>query len=163
MLDHPRDITFHALFLDAFYARVTITHTHTYTKITRLKNRNRERNVTKKNVLIKSGKKIIFYVPPKNKMLVFTCRPADSLATPLSGYHYTRDVWNAPTYTPSPHNSPIYDWAKLLSMRRIKSGCPPGKISSFKNYMLSTLFFPFWISSFYYSPYAFVKIRTIFL
>lgn len=24
-------------------------------------------------------------------------------------------------HTPSPHNSPIYDWAKLLSMRRIKS------------------------------------------
>ena len=23
-------------------------------------------------------------------------------------------------HTPSPHNSPIYDWAKLLSMRRIK-------------------------------------------
>lgn len=30
---------------------------------------------------------------------------------------------------PSPHNSPIYDWAKLLSMRRIKSSrAGPGKI-----------------------------------
>lgn len=31
-------------------------------------------------------------------------------------------------HTPSPHNSPIYDWAKLLSMRRIKSRAARGKI-----------------------------------
>ena len=28
-----------------------------------------------------------------------------------------------------PHNSPIYDWAKLLSMRRIKSDYLPGEKS----------------------------------
>lgn len=44
---------------------------------------------------------------------------ADSLATSLSGYHYTR-MYEMHQHTLSPHNSPIYDWVKLLSMRRIK-------------------------------------------
>lgn len=70
-------------------------------------------------------------------------------SSPLSGYHYaaasarmrcSRGL-SAPrahpathtrgrhTYAVSPHNSPIYDWAKLLSMRRIKSDYLPGEKS----------------------------------